>query len=150
MLGGLGLEFPRNANEGEQGDVHVGQVLAAHIAPEFAYRLKKRQRFDVAHRAADFADHHVGIAVGGYPVDALADFAGDVGDHLHGAAVVVAAALLVDHRLVNRAGGHAVEARHGGIGEAFVVAQIQIGLGAVLGDEHLTVLVRAHRARVHV
>jgi hypothetical protein len=30
------------------------------------------------------------------------------------------------------------------------VAQIEIGLGAVVGDEHLAVLERRHRARIHV
>jgi nucleotide-binding universal stress UspA family protein len=30
------------------------------------------------------------------------------------------------------------------------VAQVQVGLGAVLGDEDLAVLERAHGARIHV
>ena len=30
------------------------------------------------------------------------------------------------------------------------MAQVQIGLGAVFGDEDLTVLERAHRARIHI
>jgi hypothetical protein len=35
-------------------------------------------------------------------------------------------------------------------GEALVVAEIEIGLGAVVGDEDLAVLIRAHRARIDV
>ena len=35
-------------------------------------------------------------------------------------------------------------------GEALVVAEIEIGLGAVVGDEHLAVLVGRHRARIDV
>src|SRR5690606_41367124 len=38
----------------------------------------------------------------------------------------------------------------GGAHEALVVAEIQVGLGAVAGDEHLTVLERTHGARIHV
>ena len=34
--------------------------------------------------------------------------------------------------------------------EALVVAEIEVGLGAVLGDEDLAVLERAHGARIHV
>jgi hypothetical protein len=34
--------------------------------------------------------------------------------------------------------------------EALVVADVEVGLGAVLGDEDLTVLERVHRARVDV
>ncbi len=30
------------------------------------------------------------------------------------------------------------------------MTKVQIGLGAVFGDEHLTVLDRAHRARIHI
>ena len=36
------------------------------------------------------------------------------------------------------------------VGEALVVAQVEVGLRAVLGDEHLAVLERAHRARIDV
>ena len=35
-------------------------------------------------------------------------------------------------------------------GEAFVVAEIEIGLSAVVSDEHFAVLIRAHRARIDV
>ena len=34
--------------------------------------------------------------------------------------------------------------------EALVVAEIEIGFGAVVGDEHFAVLERAHRARIDV
>jgi hypothetical protein len=34
--------------------------------------------------------------------------------------------------------------------EALVVPEVEVGLGAVVGDEHLAVLERAHRARVDV
>jgi hypothetical protein len=40
--------------------------------------------------------------------------------------------------------------RHAGGDEALVVAQIQVGLGAVVGHEHLAMLERRHRARVDV
>jgi hypothetical protein len=35
-------------------------------------------------------------------------------------------------------------------GEALVVAEIEIGLRAVVGHEDLAVLIRAHRARIDV
>ena len=41
-------------------------------------------------------------------------------------------------------------ARHPRGGEALVVAEVEVGLGAVVGDEDLAVLVRAHRARIDV
>ena len=36
------------------------------------------------------------------------------------------------------------------VGEALVVAEVEVGLGAVVGDVDLAVLVRAHRARIDV
>ena len=38
----------------------------------------------------------------------------------------------------------------GRAGEALVMAEVEIGLGAVVGDEHLAVLVGRHRARIDV
>ena len=36
------------------------------------------------------------------------------------------------------------------MGEALVVAQVKVGLGAIVGHENLAVLERAHGARIHV
>ena len=53
-------------------------------------------------------------------------------------------------RVPDRAGGVVRVAREVLVDEALVVADVEVGLGAVLGDEHLAVLERAHRARVDV
>ena len=55
-----------------------------------------------------------------------------------------------DHLGIDAPGGGVVEPRGMDAGEALVMAEVQIGLGAVVGDEHLPVLVRAHRARIDV
>src|SRR5690606_17905255 len=61
-----------------------------------------------------------------------------------------AGTLLADHVLVDLAGGDRVLARQAGVDEALVVAEVQVGLGAVVGDVDLAVLERAHGARIHV
>jgi hypothetical protein len=81
---------------------------------------------------------------------ALFDLVGDVRDDLHRPAQVLAAALLVDDRLVDLAGREVVTPRRRDRHEALVVAQVQVGLGAVVGDEDLAVLKRVHRARIDV
>src|SRR5438477_6464111 len=58
--------------------------------------------------------------------------------------------LLGDDALVDLAGGEVVALGHPGRDVALVVAEIQVGLRAVVRDEHLAVLERAHRARVDV
>jgi hypothetical protein len=68
------------------------------------------------------------------------DLVGDVRDHLHGGSQVVPAALLLDDVLVDPPGGDVVRLRERLVDEALVVAQVQVGLGAVVGDEHLAVL----------
>ena len=78
------------------------------------------------------------------------DLVGDVRNHLHGLAQIVAAALARDDLLVDAAGGQVVALRELGVGEALVVAQVEVGLRAVVGDEDFAVLERAHGAGVHV
>ena len=78
------------------------------------------------------------------------DLVGDVRDHLDGAAEVVAAALLLQHVRVDPARGDGVGAPGGDAGEALVVAEVEVGLGAVVGDEDLAVLEGRHRAGVDV
>ncbi|CAI8157264.1 MAG: Uncharacterised protein [Synechococcus sp. CC9902] len=109
MLCRFGFQLPGGADERQQGDVDVGDVAPAHITSKLTDGFEERQRLDVANGATDFGDHHISVAVRCHPLDAFTDLTGDVRDHLHGAAVVIPAALLVDHRLVDRAGGHAVQ-----------------------------------------
>ena len=82
--------------------------------------------------------------------DARLDLVRDVRDHLHGRAEVLALALLAQHAIPDRACGVVRGAREVLVDEALVVADVEVGLGAVLGDEDLAVLERAHRARVDV
>ena len=123
-------------------------VVAAELDAELANGFEERQRFDVADRAADF--HHADVGVAGAEHDAALDLVGDVRDDLHGRAEVVAAAFLGDHAFVDAAGREIAVAAGGRAHEALVVAEIEVGLGAVIGDEHFAVLERAHGARVHV
>src|ERR1700678_2916629 len=71
-------------------------------------------------------------------------------DHLHGVAEVRAAPLVRDHRGVDLAGGHVRLARQVGVEEAFVMPDVEVGLGTVVCDEHLTVLEGGHRAGIDV
>ena len=48
--------------------MHEDRVLAAGVLAELAHRLEERQALDVADRAADLDDHHVGVRVTGPPL----------------------------------------------------------------------------------
>ena len=145
VLGRLGLEFLRGGDKRHQGHVHEQSVVAAQFLPHLPDRFHERQRLDVAHRAADFDDGDIHILR--HLLHRGLDFIGDVGNHLHRFAQIIAAPLLGDDLFVDPAGGPVVVAGKFGVSEAFVVAQVEIGLGPVVGDEDLAMLEGRHGAR---
>ena len=149
VLRRLGLLLARRADERHQRDVDVADVVAADVEAELPDRLEEREDLDVADRAADLGDHDVDV-VGRQPADAVLDLVGDVRDHLHGLAEVVAPALGGEHGRVDRAGRGVGVAAQALVDEALVVAEVEVGLAAVVGDEHLAVLERVHRPGVDV
>ncbi len=108
----------------------------------------KRKRFDIAHCAADFDEHDVDSV--GYFAEGGFDFIGDVRDYLHRLAEIIAPALFGDDGFVDAAGGPIMVARKVRGSEALVMAEIEIGFGAVVGHEHFAVLIRRHRAGIDV
>src|SRR3984893_491668 len=119
-------------------------ALAAELVAELADRLEERQALDVADRAADFAKDE--ILVGEIGLDELLDRVSDVGDDLDRRAQIFAAPFAADDRGVDPPGGDRIAAPRGNPDIALIVAEIEIGLGTVVGDEYLAVLVGAHRA----
>ena len=109
---------------------------------------RKGKRLDVANGAADFDDDHVD-AFGNF-LDGGFDFVGDVRNHLHGLAEIIAAAFFAQNGFVDAAGGPVIVAGELGVGEALVVAEVEIGLRAVFGDEDFAVLKRTHGAWINV
>ena len=148
VLGRLGLELARRFDERHQRQVDEGGLAAPQIIVQLADGFEERQAFDVPHRAADFHQQEVQpVYVGQHE---FLDHVGDVRDHLHGAAQIAALALLLDHLGIDAPGGDVVGLARRHAGEAFIVPQVQIGLGTVVGDIDFAVLERAHRARIHI
>ncbi len=150
VLRGLGLELTRVTDVRNQRQVDEEAVAAPDVDGELTDRLEERERLDVADGAADLGDHHVDIVGLGDQLDPVLDLVGDVRDDLNGRAEVVAAALALDDRVVDPAGRDVRGACRVDVGEALVVPEVQVGLGAVLGHEDLAVLVGRHRARIDV
>ncbi len=148
VLGGLGLEFLRGGDPGDEGDVDEDGVVAAEVLAHLADGFEEGKRLDVADGAADLDDGDV--AVGADLAHGVLDLVGDVRDDLDGLAEIVAAALLGDDCFVDAAGGEVVVAREMRVGEALVVAEVEVGLGAVVGDEDLAMLEGRHGAGVDV
>ena len=149
VLRGLRLELVGAADVGQQGDVD-GERLRGIGGAHLADRLEEDLPLDVADGAADLHDDDVRLELRTRSADASLDLVGDVRDGLDRAAEVVAPAFLADDLFVDLAGGRGVHLREVGVDEALVVAEVEVGLGAVIGDEDLAVLVRGHRAGVDV
>src|SRR5262245_14163291 len=78
------------------------------------------------------------------------DFVGDVGNHLNGFAKIIAAPFFLNDGFVDAAGGQVVFTSQFRVGVAFVVTEVEIGLGAVICDIDLPVLIGAHGAGIHI
>src|SRR6266850_114621 len=148
MLCRLGLDLTRALDVRHERQVDVAGVVRAELKTHLPHRLEERQRLDVPDRASDLDDRHLRFASAAR--DERLDLVGDVRDDLHGAAEVIAAALFPYYRIVDLAGGEVVVPVHPGRLKTLVVPQIEVGLGTVLGDEHLPVLEGAHRAGIDV
>jgi len=153
MLRRLGLHLASGLDEGQQGQVHEARLAARQVLAQLADRLEEGQALDVADRAADLDQHEVHIlaVVGqGARQAELFDLVGDMRDHLHRGAQIVPAPLLLEDGRIDPPGGDVVRLRRRDAGEPLVVAQVEVGLGPVVGDEDLAVLIRAHRARIDI
>ena len=151
VLGGLGLQLADGVEVGDEGDVDVAAVLAADVEDHLADGFEEGLALDVADGAADFDDGDVGVMVAPDEADAALDLVGEVGDDLDGLALeVVAVALLADDVAVDLAGGDVGEVAEVFVDKPLVVAEVEVGLGAVIGDVDLAVLEGIHQAGVDV
>jgi len=121
-----------------RGD-YLGKTVQ--VIPHITDEIKRR----VHQVATDDVD-----VVGGHLMHTPLDLVGDVRDDLDGLAEIVAATLGREHRLIDRPGRGIGRPRQILVDEALVVAEVEVGLAAVVGDEHLAVLVRIHRAGVDI
>ena len=128
--------------------MYVDHLAASELHAELTDCLEKRQRLDVTHGAADL--NHADIGVVGPEHDAALDLIGDVRDHLHGRAQIIATPLLGDDALVDAAGGEIAVASGRRPHETLVVPEIQVRFRTVRRDEHLAVLERTHGPRVDI
>ena len=126
----------------------IDGVTARQLVAQLADGFEERQAFDVADGAADLAQHEIEVVVA--VADEILDGVGDVRNDLDGGAEIIAAPLLGEDVLIDAAGGDVVLARRRPAGEALVMAEVEIGFGAVVGDEHLAMLVGRHGARIDV
>jgi hypothetical protein len=150
VLRRLGLQLTGGADVRQERYVNERAVVAADLVAELADGFQERQRLDVTDGPADLHYEQVGPAGHRESLYTALDLIGDVRDDLDGLAQELAPTFLGDDCLVDAAGGGVRAAVEILVGEPLVVAQIQVGLRAVVEHEDLAVLERVHRARVDV
>ena len=150
VLRRLGLDLVGCGDVRHEAHVDHERVARALLLAELADGLNEGLALDVADRAAELGDDHISLRLLLDAAEALLDGVGDVGNHLDGPAEEVPGALALDEGLVDEAGREVGLAREVLVDEALVVTEVEVGLLAVLGHEHLAVLERAHGAGVDV
>ncbi|KAF5027940.1 hypothetical protein DSECCO2_664250 [anaerobic digester metagenome] len=150
VLGRFCFCFTGSVEIGYQGTMDIEHIFRSDFPFHLANGLQERQGFDIADGAADLGDHHIGIAVFAGTDDPFFDFIGNMGNDLYGTAEVITFAFLLDHRVVDfTAGGVAVFGKVN-VNKPFIMTDIEVGFGAVVGNEDFAVLIRAHRAGIQV
>ena len=130
--------------------MYIQRVFTTHFEADLANGLDKGLAFDVADRAADFGDDHVGICLLAHAIDKVFYFIGDMRDRLYGRAEISALPFFLDHSRINFACGEVGILVQILVDEALVVPKIEIRLRTILGHIDLSMLVGAHGTRVHV
>jgi len=148
MLSRLGLEFLRRRDKRHQRDVHEQGVIATQFLAHLPDSFHKRQRLNIPYRAPNF--HNSDVDILRHFLHGSFNFIGHVRNDLHSFAQIIAPPFFGDDLLVNPASSPVVIAGQLGVGEALVMAEIEISLGAVVGDEYLSVLEGRHGARIHI
>ena len=110
----------------------------------------ERQALDVTNRSTDFSDDKIITAFFAEIKHISLDFVGDVRHHLDCFAQIVATTFLFDHALVDASGRKVVIASGFDAGEAFVVAEIEVGFLTVVRYVAFSVLIGIERAGVDV
>ena len=149
MLRGLALEFARAGNFNDHGHMDEQDVFLSLLGGHLPDGFEERLRLDIADCAADFGDKHVGFPIV-HLVDAGFDLVRNMRDDLHGAAQISALAFAAQDAPIDLACRDGAARRQVLVREALVMAEIEVRLRAVVGDEDFAVLIRTHRAGVNV
>ena len=150
VLRRLGFEFLGGTQVRDVGEMDGHTILLRQFPLQLAHGLDKGLRLHISHGAADFGQND--IVLTGLPEfeHTPLDFVSDMGDDLDGLAQICALALLFDYGIIYFAGGDIVGLGRIDAQEPLVVAQVEVGLGAVFGNVALAVLIGIESAGVDV
>ena len=148
MLRRLGLQLAGRGNIGHQRQMHEEAARLAQLIGELPDRFEEGQALNVTDGAAHLDQHEIILV--GVGDDRFLDGVGDMRNHLDGGTEIIAAPFLGDHLGIEPPRGPVVRLVGVLTGEALVMAEVEVGLGPVIRDEDLPMLIGRHRARIDV
>ena len=125
-------------------------VLSADLSLKLSDGLQKRLALDIADRSSDLDNRNGILLLRLRRIKPGLDLIRNVRDDLNGSPAVIAVSFLVQYGPVHLACRHIGIPVQTFIDKSLIMSQIQIGLRAVVGDKHFSVLDRVHGTRVHV
>ena len=141
VLSGLGLKLLGACDIGNESYVDIDSILSAHLCAYLSDSLKKGGGLDIAHSTAYLGDNDVGVAFLAYTIYLVLYLVCDVGDNLNGAAKVISSSFLIENGPVDLSGGYIGIDGKVLVNESFIMSKVKVGLGSVIGNENLAVLI---------
>ena len=143
--------LPRRVHERYKRNMHKENVLSTEFVTNLTSGLDERLALDVADGATDFSDNHVrGWIFRRLEAHPTFNLVSDVRNDLNRVAKVFAAAFTLNHAQINLAGCDVRCLTEVDVQEAFVMPDIEVCLGTIIGDEDLAVLKRIHCAGIDI
>jgi len=110
--------------------------------------FKKRLALNITDCSSNFDNHY--IVVVRDRIKGVLDLISHMRDYLNGLAQIISMSFLPDNLLINPAGGPVMVFGSSGQSKPFIMSQIKIGFGPIVGNKDFTMLVGAHCSRVNI
>ena len=130
--------------------MHIADIIASHILSHLPNRFQKRQPLNIPHRAAHLHHDNLHPRIRRQRRQMPLYLIGQMRHRLNRPPQKIPPPLLVNQRPIHLPRRNIRRPRQLHINKPFVMPQIQVRLPPVPGYEHLPMLIRRHRTRIHI
>ncbi len=141
MLGRFCFELFGGVKVRQQREVNYYGVVGTQIPLYLAYGFDKGKGLNIANATTDFGDNKIVLARFTQQENVAFYFVGNVGNNLNCFSEVFPFAFFCNNVVVNAACSDVISLAGAHVKKTFVVAKVEIGFGAVVGNVAFAVLV---------
>src|SRR5437879_13163837 len=127
----------------------VSYVIAPNILAHLANGFQEWFPLNIADSTTNFHNNHVCIRTTSYSLHTLFNLVGDMRNNLNSSSQILTAPLFANYRGINLSSSDIVDLIGGLINKTLIVAQVQVGLRAIICDKNFTMLICRHCSRTH-